>query len=138
MANVPIGLRGSMQMYQIEVEIFEGKGGQLRREGDRVVYPDLEKEGICAWMYRGDGEHSYEAGQRFSYPEDFGRLCPWLVDSLHGVIHALRSGGTLRWRYEGTPYEKEIDPTGVTTEFIRCIDPTASGIVVKVIRTRLT
>ena len=34
-------------------------------------------------------------------------------------------------------YEKEMDPDGVTTEFIRCVDPTTSGIVVKVIRTKL-
>jgi hypothetical protein len=30
-----------------------------------------------------------------------------------------------------------IDPEGVTTEYVRCIDPTASGIVVKVIRKRI-
>ena len=125
-------------MYKIEIEIHEGKGGQLRKEGDKIVRPDFEKEGICAWMYRGDGKQSYQVGQRFTYPEDLGKLCPWLVDSLHGVIHVLRLGGTLGWRYEGTPYEKEIDSEGVTTEFIRCIDPTASGIVVKVIRTRIT
>jgi hypothetical protein len=34
-------------------------------------------------------------------------------------------------------YKIEIDPEGITTEFVRCIDPTASGIVVKVIRTKL-
>ena len=37
----------------------------------------------------------------------------------------------------GTAYEKVIDPEGVTTEFVRCPDPTASGIVVKVIRTEM-
>ncbi len=124
-------------MYSIDIEIFEGKGGELRREGDEIVYPDLAKEGICAWMYRGDGERSYRAGQKFSYPKDIGKLCPWLLDSLHGMIHTLRFGGTLGWRYTGTPYEKVIDPDGVTTEFIRCVDPTASGIVVKVTRTKI-
>ena len=124
-------------MYKIEIEIFEGNGGELVKEGNDIIYPNLEKEGICAWMYRGDGEKSYQVGQRFSYPEDIGKLCPWLLDSLHGVIHVLRFGGTLGWRYDGTPYRKQIDPRGVTTEFIRCIDPTASGIVVKVIRTRI-
>lgn len=59
------------------------------------------------------------------------------MDSVLGVIRALEHGGTLPWRYRGTPYEKEIDPDGVTTEFVRCIDPTASGIVVKVTRTAL-
>ncbi len=126
-----------MARYKIEIEIYEGKGGQLRTHGEEIIYPDVVKEGICGWMYRGDGVQSYQVGQRFSYPEDVGKLCPWLLDSLHGVIHALRSGGTLPWRYKDTPYEKVIDPDGVTTEFIRCIDPTDSGIVVKVIRTRL-
>jgi hypothetical protein len=115
--------------YRIELEIYEGKGGELRADGAR---PDFIKEGICAWMYG-----SYEVGQRFRYPEDLGLLCPWLLDSVLGVIRALESGGTLPWRYRGTLYEKEIDPDGVTTEFVRCIDPTASGIVIKVIRTAL-
>jgi uncharacterized repeat protein (TIGR04076 family) len=123
-------------MYKIEIEISEGNGGELLKKGNRIVYPNLEKEGICAWMYRGDGAQSYQVGQRFSYPEDMGKLCPWLLDSLHGVVHVLRFGGTLGWRYEGTPYEKVIDAKGVTTEFIRRIDPTASGIVVQVIRTK--
>ncbi len=46
--------------YKIEIEIFEGKGGQLQKDGDEMIYPDLVKEGICAWMYRGDGEKSYQ------------------------------------------------------------------------------
>ncbi len=124
-------------MYSIEIEIFEGKGGELRKKGDQIIYPDLSKEGICAWMYRGDGRRSYRAGQKFSYPEDIGKVCPWLLQSLQGVIDVLRFGGTLGWRYTGTPYEKEIDPDGITTEFIRCIDPTASGIVVKVTRRKI-
>ena len=127
-----------MASYKIEIEIFEGRGGQLQVEGDRIIYPDLEREGICAWMYRGNGQHSYQAGEKFVYPEDAGKLCPWLLASLDGVITALRFGGTLPWDYEGTPYEKEIDPDGVTTEFVRCIDPTDSGIVVKVIRTKVS
>ena len=80
---------------------------------------------------------SYEAGHRFRYPEDLGVLCPWLVDSLTGMIRVLESGGTLPWKYRGTPYEKSIDPDGTTTEFVRCPDPTASGIVIKIIRTRM-
>jgi hypothetical protein len=56
---------------------------------------------------------------------------------LQGIIHTLRFGGTLPWRYAGTPYEKAMDPEGVTTEYVRCIDPTDSGIVVKVIRTKI-
>ncbi len=126
-----------MPEYKIEIEIYEGQGGQLEKDGDEIIYPDIVKEGICAWMYRGDGEKSFHAGQRFAYPEEMGKLCPWLLDSLSGFIQALKFGATLGWRYTDTPYEKVIDPQGVTTEFIRCPDPTASGIVVKVIRTRL-
>ena len=126
-----------MNEYRIEIEIFEGRGGQLQKDGDEIVRPDFVKEGVCAWMYYGDGQKSYQTGQKFAYPEDLGILCSWLRDSLQGVIQALEYGGTLGWRYQGTPYEKVIDPEVVTTEFVRCIDPTASGIVVKVIRTRI-
>jgi uncharacterized repeat protein (TIGR04076 family) len=124
-----------VKQYKIGIEIYEGRGGTLQKDEQGIVYPDIVREGICAWMYRGDGEQSYQVGQRFSYPEDIGKLCPWLLDSLHGIIHTLRFGGTLPWRYKGTTYEKQFDDDGVTTEFVRCIDPTESGIVVKVIRT---
>jgi len=123
-----------MKEYLIELEIFEGDGGQLRLEGP---HPDFAREGICAWMYGGDGQNSFEVGQKFRYPEDFGMICAWLVDSLTGIIRSLEHGGTLSWKYKGTPYEKVIDPDGVTTEFVRCLDPTASGIVMKVTRTAL-
>jgi hypothetical protein len=118
-----------MSDYKIEMEIYEGNGGQLRTEG---TYPDFANEGVCAWMYG-----RFQVGQKFRYPEDLGKLCPWLVDSLTGVLRALENGGTLPWRYQGTPYEKVIDPNGVTTEFVRCLDPTASGIVMKVTRTAI-
>jgi uncharacterized repeat protein (TIGR04076 family) len=118
-----------MKDYVIELEIYEGNGGQPRTDGSR---PDFASEGICAWMYG-----SFRVGQKFRYPEDLGELCPWLLDSLIGVIRALEHGGTLPWTYRGTPYEKAVDPDGVTTEFVRCIDPTASGIVIKVTRTAL-
>ncbi len=124
-------------MYKLEIEIFEGKGGQLRKEGDTIIYPDLDKEGICEWMYLGDGAQSYKVGQRFEFPKDAGKICPWLLDGMQGILYALRFGGTLPWKYKGTPYEKVIDPDGVTTEFVRCIDP-VSGIVVKIIRTKVS
>ena len=118
-----------MREYQIELEIFEGKGGQLPPDG---TYPDFVADGICPWMYG-----SYQVGDTFRYTEDLGELCPWLVDSLTGFLRALENGGTLPWQYQGTPYEKLIDPDGVTTEYVRCPDPTASGIVIKVTRTAL-
>jgi len=118
-----------MRDYHIEFEIYEGKGGQPLPDGTR---PDIVKEGICAWMY-----DSYQVGQKFRYPEDLGEMCPWLLDSLTGMVRALKQGGTLPWRYIGTQYEKVIDLEGVTTEFVRCPDPTASGIVIKVTRNAL-
>ena len=116
-----------MKDYVIELEIFEGNAGQLHTDGS---YPDFAREGICAWMYG-----RLHQGQKFRYPDDLGQLCPWLVDSMTGMVRALENGGELLWRYRGTPYEKVIDPDGVTTEFVRCPDPTASGIVIKLTRT---
>ncbi len=116
-----------MKNYSIELEIFEGNCGQLRTDG---TYPNFAKEGICAWMYG-----RLQVGQMFRYPDDLGNLCPWLADSMMGMIRALENGGDLPWKYTGTPYEKVIDPDHVTTEFIRCPDPTASGIVMKITRT---
>jgi uncharacterized repeat protein (TIGR04076 family) len=116
-----------MKEYQIELEIFEGNAGQVRSDW---TIEEFVKAGICAWMYG-----RLQVGQKFRYPDDLGQLCPWLLDSLSGVIRALEHGGTLPWTYRGTPYEKVIDPDGVTTEYVRCPDPTASGIVIKVTRT---
>lgn len=92
--------------YAIEIEIYEAR-------------PDT-------WCHK--------KGDRFKYPEDWGRICPWLRGSLNDFVRILESGGTLPWRYEGTPYEKVIDPKGVTTEYVRCPDPT-SNLVAKITRT---
>ena len=118
-----------MKEYAIEFEIVEGNAGQIRTDG---TYPDFVKEGICAWMYS-----RFQVGQKFHYPDDLGQMCPWLLDSLTGMVRTLENGGTLPWKYKGTPYEKINDPDGVTTEFVRCPDPTASGIVIKISRTAL-
>ncbi len=115
-----------MKDYGIEFEIFEGNAGEVRADGS---YPDFAKDGICAWMYG-----RLVVGKKFRSPDDLGEMCPWLLDSLMGMVRALENGGTLPWRYRGTPYEKAIDPDGMTTEFVRCPDPTASGIVVKITR----
>ncbi len=123
-----------MREYEITFEIYEGKGGHGTTGDPR---PDFEKEGICAWMYGWDEEPGYHVGKTFSHPEDLGKLCPWLRDSLAGFVRALETGADLPWRYRDTPYEKEIDPDGVTTEYVRCPDPTACGIVIKITRTAL-
>jgi len=123
-----------MRRYEITLEIYEGRGTYLSSDEPT---PDLVKEGLCAWMLGRGDKPAYEVGQSFRYPEDLGKLCPWLVDSLTGFLRALESGGTLPWRYRATRYEKEIDPDGVTTEFVRCPDPTDCGIVMKIVRTAL-
>ena len=74
--------------------------GQVCTDGTR---PDVIKEGVCAWMYAGLGDESYQVGQKFRYPEDLGEMCPWLVDSLTGVVRALEHGGNLSWKYKDTP-----------------------------------
>lgn len=48
----------------------------------------------------------YQVGQKFRYPDDLGKFCPWLVHSMMGMISALKYVGTLPWKYTGTPYEK--------------------------------
>lgn len=79
----------------------------------------------------------HKKGEKFSYPKDIGKICPWLLSSMHDFIILLKQGVTLPWKYENTPYEKVIDPDGVTTEFIRCPDPTAD-LVAKITRTLRT
>ena len=84
-------------------------------------------------VYEGTGCDLHQAGERFQYPEDMGRLCPWLADNVNSMIRVLQFGGELPWKYQGTPYEKEKSPD-LTTEFVRCPDPTTNGIVVKITR----
>lgn len=88
-------------------------------------------------IFEGQGCDVHTAGQKFKYPEDMGRLCPWLSDSINTMVRVLQFGGTLPWKYNGTPYEKEMDPEGATTEFVRCPDPTSAGVVVKITRRKL-
>lgn len=94
--------------YKIDIEIFEAR-------------PD-------SWCHK--------KGDAFAYPADWGKLCPWLRASLNEFVRLLENGVTLPWRYEGTAYAKVIDPEGVTTEYVRCPDPT-SNLVVKIVRTRV-
>lgn len=79
----------------------------------------------------------HKKGDKFEYPKDMGKICPWLMASMHDFIRILQHGATLPWKYEGTAYEKVIDPDGVTTEYVRCPDPTAN-LVAKITRTLVT
>lgn len=76
----------------------------------------------------------HHKGDKFKYPDDWGKLCPWLRASMIEFIRLLEHGVTLPWKYENTPYEKVIDPDGLTTEYVRCPDPTAD-LVAKIMRT---
>ncbi len=96
--------------YNIDIKIIECKAGRCAR---------------------------HQVGETFNYPADRGKMCEWLLDSMNGAIRALEFGGTLPWLYEDTPYQKVVDPEGVTTEFIRCPDPTTSGVVAKITRTKV-
>ena len=93
--------------YKIDIEIFEAR-------------PDT-------WCHK--------KGDTFAYPQDWGKLCPWLRASMNEFVRMLEMGVTLPWKYEGTAYAKVIDPDGVTTEFVRCPDPTAN-LVAKITRTK--
>jgi len=94
--------------YKLEIEIYEAR-------------PDT-------WCHK--------KGDKFAYPQDIGKICPWLLASLHDFLRLLEQGVNLPWKYEGTPYEKVIDPEGVTTEYVRCPDPT-SNLVAKITRTAM-
>jgi uncharacterized repeat protein (TIGR04076 family) len=100
--------RPKRKKYKLEIEIYEAR-------------PDT-------WCHK--------KGDKFAYPQDIGKLCPWLLASMHDFLRLLEQGVTLTWKYEGTPYEKVIDPDGVTTEYVRCPDPT-SALVAKITRTAL-
>jgi uncharacterized repeat protein (TIGR04076 family) len=94
--------------YKLEIEIYEAR-------------PDT-------WCHK--------KGDKFNYPQDIGKICPWLLGSMHDFLIVLAQGVVLPWKYENTPYQKVIDPNGVTTEFIRCPDPT-SNLVAKITRTKV-
>jgi len=78
----------------------------------------------------------HQAGQKFAYPDEKGKICEWLMDSMSGAIRVLEYGGTMPWLYQGTPYQKVIDPNGLTTEFIRCPDP-SRVVVAKISRRKV-
>ncbi len=101
--------RPKRKKYKLDIEIYEAR-------------PDT-------WCHK--------KGDKFAYPQDIGKICPWLLASMHDFLRLLEEGVTLPWKYEGTPYEKVIDPDGVTTEYVRCPDPTAA-LVAKITRTAVT
>ena len=88
-------------------------------------------------IFKGHSCDHHRIGEKFKYPEEIGEICPWLLDSINSMVRVLQFGGTLPWKYHNTEYEKELDINGTTTEFVRCPDPTNSGIVAKITRKKL-
>jgi hypothetical protein len=123
-----------MGKVEFEITIHQGFGGKLEKGTDgSIVYPEnLNEESICAWMYRGDGTISFKEGMKLKYPEEAGKMCPWLLNDINQIVQIMRFGGEMHWTYENTPYEKVFGENGKTTEYIRCIDPTKSGIVIEI------
>ncbi len=78
----------------------------------------------------------HKQGDKFEYPKDMAKICPWLLSSMHDFIRLLQNDATLPWKYEGTQYQKIINKNGITTEFVRCPDPT-SDLVAKITRTEI-
>jgi len=93
---------------------------------------------ITVEIYKGDSCDHHQPGEKYRYPEDIGKICPWLLDSINGMVRVLQFGGTLPWKYKNTDFEKTIEKDGVTTEFVRCPDPTEAGVVAKITRRELT
>ena len=83
----------------------------------------------------GKKTRCHKLGEKFTYPQDMGKICNFLASALDPVLTSMNAGAIYPWKYAGTPYEKVIDPDGVTTEYIRCPDPSEAGIVVKITRT---
>ncbi len=94
--------------YKIDIEIFEAR--------------------TDTWCHK--------KGDTFAYPADWGKLCPWLRASLNELVRMMEMGVSLPWMYENTPYQKVADPNGITTEYVRCPDPT-SALVAKITRTKV-
>ena len=89
-------------------------------------------------IYEAVGCGSHRAGQRLIYPDECESICPWLLDSMSGVIRVLRHGGGLPWRYAGSRYQGMANADdGTVTEFVRCPDPTGNGVVAKITRKAL-
>ena len=89
-------------------------------------------------IFKGEGCDHHRLGEKFRYPEDIGNICPWLMDSINSMVRVLQFSGTLPWKYKDTEYEKVLDSDGITTEFIRCPDPTDAGVIAKITRRKLT
>lgn len=107
--------------------------------GQEQSTPPRKKYNIEIEIFEvGETTRCYKKGEKFKYPQDYGKICSWLHDSMNGAIRAFQYGGMMPWDYKGTKYEKIMNKNGVTTEFIRCPDPTTSGVVAKITRAEVS
>ena len=60
-------------------------------------------------IFKGNGCDHHRLGEKYKYPDEIGKLCPWLLDSIQAMIRVLQFGGSLPWKYNDTEYEKMID-----------------------------
>ncbi len=113
-------------------------GAVITSSQDPPPPPKRKKYKIDVEIYEvGKKTRCYKGGEKFQYPDERGKVCHWLQDSMNAAIRVLQYGGTLPWYYRGTPYEKVIDKNGITTEYIRCPDPSEAGVVAKITRTEV-
>jgi uncharacterized repeat protein (TIGR04076 family) len=85
-------------------------------------------------IYHGDSCDHHQLGEIVNYPDDIGKLCPWLLDSVNTMVSVVQFDGSLPWEYKDSEYKKVIDNDGIKTEFVRCPDPTSAGVVAKITR----
>jgi uncharacterized repeat protein (TIGR04076 family) len=93
---------------------------------------------ILLEIYEGEKCSRHKLGETFKWPQQVGKVCPWLLASADAMIKVLQYDGRLGWSYKGTPYEKIQNVDGVTTEYVRCPDPTDSGVIMKITATKRT
>ncbi|MFX1441501.1 MAG: hypothetical protein ACFFFD_14760 [Promethearchaeota archaeon] len=74
----------------------------------------------------------HPVGQKFRCEEDAGKKCPWLLGSANTMIRVVKFDVGLGLSYKGASYERGIKEDDVTTEFVRCPDPTSAGVVLKI------
>lgn len=119
---------GVAGMVSVPVWLHAGQEGEQPKRRKYKIDIEIYEAREDSWCHK--------KGDKFEYPKDIGKICPWLLSSMHDFLRLLQNGVTLSWKYEDTPYQKVIDPDSVTTEYVRCPDPTAD-LVAKITRTAI-
>lgn len=115
-----------------------GMGFDSEQQPPPPTPPERKKYDIEIEIYEvGEKTRCVKKGTKYNYPGDIGKMCPWLREAMYCAVRMLAAGVTFPWRYTGTPYEKKLNEDGITTEFVRCPDPTQAGVVAKITRTEI-